>query len=107
MSMICAPPMIVFNSDPCPGQSTNVNWRYCYFTFSNFYGNFVRNAEKPKSRVIPRYWDWGFLSKEAVDVTSLKIRHNEVFPESTWPRTPIFMFMHLEGSMFVCYYLDT
>lgn len=69
MSMIWAPPMIVLSSDPWPGQSTNVNWRYYYLTLvANFYGIRVRNAENPKSRVMPRYWDWGFLSREAVEV---------------------------------------
>lgn len=69
MSMIWAPPMIVLSSDPWPGQSTSVNWRYYYLTLvANFYGIRVRNAENPKSRVIPRYWDWGFLSREAVEV---------------------------------------
>ena len=69
MSIICAPPIIVFNSDPWPGQSTRVNCKYCSFVLVwNFYGIWVKKAENPKSRVIPLYWDWGFLSNDAVDV---------------------------------------
>lgn len=76
--------MIVFNNDPCPGQSTNVNCKYSSLTlFENFYGIFVKKAEKPKSKVIPLSCDCGFLSNEAVDVISLNILHNDVFPEST------------------------
>ena len=76
--------MTVFNNEPCPGQSTKVNCKYSYFVFvENFYGILVRKAENPKSSVIPLYCDCGFLSNDAVDVISLKIRHNDVFPEST------------------------
>ena len=64
----------------------------------------MKKAEKPKSRVIPLSWDCGFLSKLAVEVTSLNIRHNEVLPESTWPSTPTLMFRHLLGWMAANYY---
>lgn len=69
--MICAPPIIVFNREAWPGQSTKVNCKYYYFPFNwfiNFSGIFIKNAENPKSSVIPRYWDWGFLSNAAVEV---------------------------------------
>ncbi len=107
ISMICAPPMIVFSNEPWPGQSTKVNCKYCSFALLNFSGILVRKAEKPRSRVMPRYWDWGFLSKDAVDVISLNILHNEVFPESTCPNTPTLMLIQLVGSILACYYLDT
>lgn len=68
--MICAPPMIVRMSDACPGQSTKVNCRYSYLIYlSNLVGTLVKNAEKPRSRVMPLYCDCGFLSRLAVDVT--------------------------------------
>lgn len=73
----------------------------------NFYGIFVRKAENPKSKVIPLSCDWGFLSSDAVDVISLKILHNDVFPESTWPKTPTLMLIQFVGSIFACYYLET
>lgn len=100
--------MIVFSKDPWPGQSTKVNCKYCYLTlFSNFYGIFVKNAENPKSKVIPLYCDCGFLSSDAVDVISLNILHKDVFPESTWPKTPTFILMQFVGSILDCYYLET
>ncbi len=100
--------MIVFNKDPCPGQSTKVNCKYSSFPlFVNFYGIFVRKAENPKSKVIPLSCDCGFLSSDAVDVISLKILHNDVFPESTWPKTPTLMLIQFVGSIFACYYLET
>lgn len=69
ISIIWAPPIIVLNKDACPGQSTKVNWRYYYFIFPyKFNGNLVWKAENPKSRVIPLYWDWGCLSRDAVDI---------------------------------------
>ena len=105
ISMICAPPMMVRMSDACPGQSTKVNWRYSYLIYlSNLVGTLVKNAEKPRSRVIPLYWDCGFLSRLAVDVTSLKILQMEVFPESTWPSTPMLMFKHFDGWIVDIYY---
>lgn len=84
--------------DACPGQSTKVNCKYYYFTsLSNLVGTLVKNAEKPRSRVIPLSWDWGFLSRLAVDVTSLRILQRDVFPESTCPKTPILILRHLAG----------
>jgi len=56
-SMMCAPPMMVRTSDACPGQSTRVTWR----------PSTSCRLEKPRSRVIPRLWLCGFLSKAAVD----------------------------------------
>ena len=40
------------------------------------------------------------LNREQRQVLSHTPR--EVFPESTWPRMPIFMFKHFEGSMLSC-----
>jgi len=100
MSMICAPPIIVLIRDAWPGQSTRVNCRYYSFScWSNLVGTLVKNAEKPRSRVIPLYWDWGFLSRLAVDVTSLNIRQSDVLPESTCPRTPTLMLRHFWGKI--------
>jgi len=50
-----------------------------------------RKEEKPRSRVIPRSWDWGCLSRLAVDRWVDRARTKEVFPESTWPMTPTLM----------------
>lgn len=55
-------------------------------------GIVIMNAEKPRSRVMPRSFDYGFLSKPAVEAMVLKALHSEVLPESMWPRTPMFMF---------------
>lgn len=97
-SIICAPPIIVLIKDAWPGQSTSVNWRYYSLIYlSNLVGTRVKKAEKPKSKVMPRSWDWGFLSRLAVDVTALSMRQIDVFPESTWPRTPMLMLRHLLG----------
>lgn len=69
MSMIWAPPMMVFIKEACPGQSTNVNWKYYYLIYlSNLVGTLVKKAEKPRSSVIPLSWDCGFLSRLAVEV---------------------------------------
>jgi hypothetical protein len=65
--MIWAPPMMVLRSEPWPGQSTRVNCRYSSLALY-FSGILVRKAEKPRSRVMPLSWDWGFLSRDAVDV---------------------------------------
>lgn len=66
--MIWAPPMIVRIRDACPGQSTNVNWKYLHLTLvSNSSGTLVMNEEKPKSKVIPLSLDWGLLSRLAVE----------------------------------------
>ena len=54
----------------------------------------MRNDEKPKSKVIPLYLDWGLLSKLAVDAIYVKTLQIEVLPESTCPNTPTFMFTH-------------
>ena len=40
------------------------------------------NAENPRSRVIPLSFDYGFLSKLAVDATVLNALQRDVFPES-------------------------
>lgn len=69
ISMIWAPPIIVFIKEACPGQSTNVNWKNYYFMIlSNLIGTLVKNAENPRSRVIPLSCDCGFLSRLAVEV---------------------------------------
>lgn len=41
----------------------------------------------------------------AVDATELSILQMDVFPESTWPSTPMLILMHLLGSMLAIYYL--
>jgi len=106
ISMIWAPPIIVFISDAWPGQSTSVNCKYSYLIYlSILVGTLVKNAEKPRSKVIPLYCDCGFLSRLAVDVISLKMRQIEVFPESTCPKTPTLMLMHLLGCMPAISYL--
>lgn len=99
-SIIWTPPMTVLIKDAWPGQSTNVNCKYGYLT-SKRSGVFVKNAEKPKSRVIPRSCDCGFLSRLAVDATVVSIRQIEVFPESTCPRIPTLIFIQPVGWM-VC-----
>jgi hypothetical protein len=54
-------------------------------------------AENPKSRVMPRSLDYGFLSKPAVDAMVLRALHREVLPESIWPSTPRFTFKIRDG----------
>jgi hypothetical protein len=50
--------MIVLIREACPGQSTKVNCKYYYLIFcSKRVGTRVKKAEKPKSSVIPLYWD--------------------------------------------------
>ena len=58
----------------------------------------MMKAEKPRSSVIPRSLDWGFLSKPAVEAIVERALQREVFPESMWPSTPMLMFSNLEGS---------
>lgn len=50
------------------------------------------NAENPKSNVIPLSFDYGFLSKPAVEAIVLIALQRLVLPESMWPNTPIFIF---------------
>lgn len=61
------------------------------------YGTNVVKEENPRSRVIPLYFDWGLLSRLAVDAIWVRDLQIEVLPESTWPRTPTFMFKHWAG----------
>lgn len=96
-SMIWAPPIIVRINEPCPGQSTKVNWRYFSLICYKWIGTLVKNDENPKSKVIPLYFDWGLLSRLAVEAISVKTRQIEVLPESTWPRTPTLMLTHSVG----------
>lgn len=104
--MIWAPPIIVRMSDACPGQSTRVNCKYSYLMRdSKRVGTLVKKAENPRSKVMPRSWDCGFLSRLAVDVTSLRIRQRDVFPESTCPKTPTLMLRHLLGWIAATSYL--
>lgn len=99
-SIIWAPPMIVRIKDAWPGQSTKVNWKYFYFTLvSSSSGTRVIKDEKPKSNVIPLSWDWGLLSKLAVEATCVKTLQIEVLPESTCPSTPTLIFMQSFGLM--------
>ena len=55
------------------------------------------NAENPKSKVIPLSFDYGFLSKLAVDATVLNDLQRDVLPESMCPKTPRFIFNILCG----------
>ena len=88
-SIIDAPPKIVFIKEAWPGQSTRVNWIYLALQSGYLWdGNFVKNAENPRSRVIPLSLLWGFLSKLAVEVTLVNARTMDVFPLSIWPKTP-------------------
>lgn len=90
------PPMIVRMREACPGQSTSVNCRlsYCLSPQDSLRcsGKGTVNALKPRSSVMPRSLDWGFLSKAAVDAVLLSARARDVFPLSTWPRTPTLKF---------------
>jgi len=52
----------------------------------------VKNAENPKSNVIPLSLLWGFLSKHAVEVIWVRAFANEVFPLSMCPKMPMFKF---------------
>lgn len=82
----CSPPMIVRMRLACPGQSTNVNCS-CSFPDSK------RTALNPRSNVIPRSTDCGFLSKAAVLAMELSARASVVFPLSTCPRRPTLKFL--------------
>ena len=55
------------------------------------------NALKPRSRVIPRSFDYALLSNPAVEAMVLKALQRLVFPESICPKTPMLMFRILEG----------
>mmetsp|Transcript_33658 Transcript_33658/g.107464 ORF Transcript_33658/g.107464 Transcript_33658/m.107464 type:complete len:227 (-) Transcript_33658:170-850(-) len=85
MSMIDAPPMVVFTNDACPGQSTSVSWSVSFAKPRSFSlaGIGRARAENPRSMVIPRSCDWGCLSKAAVLRVVLKARTKLVFPWST------------------------
>ncbi len=95
------PPIIVRMREACPGQSTSVNCRlsYCLSPLDSFScpGNGTVNALKPRSSVMPRSLDCGFLSKAAVEAVLLSARARDVFPLSTWPRTPTLKFRVLGG----------
>ena len=102
MSMMLAPPIIVFIKDAWPGQSTRVNWMKsresgieCFKR--NQEGMRMMKAEKPRSSVIPRAYDCGFLSNPAVDAIVDRALHREVFPESICPRIPRLMLRILAG----------
>ena len=93
-----APPIIVFINDACPGQSTNVNYKYWYASRAweccslNQSGISMIKAENPRSNVIPLSFDYGFLSNPAVEAMVLMALHKLVLPESMWPNTPILIF---------------
>ena len=87
--------MMVLINEACPGQSTKVNWicSYC-----EIFGSVAKCAgmgrvkeEKPRSRVIPRCCDCGFLSNAAVDSDVERERTRDVLPASTWPKMPTFI----------------
>lgn len=104
--------MMVLMREACPGQSTRVNCRLSHcgpspsplwpplsppLDSSRCPGRSTVKEEKPRSRVIPRSRDCGFLSKAAVDAVLLSALANDVFPLSTWPRTPTLKFRVLMG----------
>lgn len=60
---------------------------------SNAGGAGSTKPENPRSRVIPRSCDCGCLSNAAVDSSVLNARTSDVLPESTWPNTPMLIFM--------------
>jgi len=67
--------MIVRIREACPGQSTRVNWRLSYGCCPplsrRWSGKSTVKEEKPRSSVIPRSRDCGFLSKAAVEAVLL------------------------------------
>ena len=52
---------------------------------------------KPRSSVIPRAMDSGFLSRDAVESNVESDLTREVFPLSTCPKTPTFTFSTFSG----------
>ena len=64
---------------PCPGQSTKV-YCVCGYNFCICSADGVENELNPRSRVIPRSFDCGFLSKAAVLATVLIALDSVVFP---------------------------
>ena len=52
---------------------------------------------KPRSSVIPRAMDSGFLSRDAVESSVESDLTREVFPLSTCPKTPTFTFRTFSG----------
>ena len=64
---------------PCPGQSTKV-YCVCGYNFCICSADGVENELNPRSRVIPRSFDCGFLSKAAVLATVLMALDSVVFP---------------------------
>jgi len=59
-----------------------------------------RKALNPRSSVIPRCLDCDDLSKDAVDKRVDKVLTKDVFPESTCPKTPMFIFSIRSGLRF-------
>mmetsp|Transcript_30394 Transcript_30394/g.65634 ORF Transcript_30394/g.65634 Transcript_30394/m.65634 type:complete len:371 (-) Transcript_30394:510-1622(-) len=62
-------------------------------------GNGNKNAENPKSKVIPLARLCLLLSNAAVLSTLLRVLTKEVLPVSTWPRTPTFKLSIRSGGM--------
>ena len=85
-----SPPIMVRMSEACPGQSTNVNWtvRSCGASSCSRAGAATLKLLKPRSMVMPRSCDCGFLSKLAVLATELSAHASDVLPLSMWPSTP-------------------
>ena len=94
------PPITVFISDACPGQSTNV---YCTTPCPvcvRWLGTSTWTEEKPKSSVMPRSRLCGFLSKLAVLAVVLRTFDKLVLPLSTWPKTPTLK-LNMEAAILV------
>lgn len=55
------------------------------------------NALNPRSSVIPLSFDYGFLSKPAVEAIVLRALQRLVLPASMCPNTPILIFKIFSG----------
>mmetsp|Transcript_8449 Transcript_8449/g.26407 ORF Transcript_8449/g.26407 Transcript_8449/m.26407 type:complete len:373 (+) Transcript_8449:825-1943(+) len=100
-SMICAPPMMVRMSDAWPGQSTSVNWSSSASNAGpglTWSGSGTLNDEKPRSSVMPRAFDSGALSSDAVESVVDSAFTTDVLPLSTWPITPTLRLSGKTGS---------
>lgn len=90
-----SPPMMVLMREAWPGQSTRVNWRLSYCCpppSCRGSGKSTVKEEKPRSSVMPRSRDCGFLSNAAVEAVLLSALASDVFPLSTCPSTPTLKF---------------
>mmetsp|Transcript_10918 Transcript_10918/g.32592 ORF Transcript_10918/g.32592 Transcript_10918/m.32592 type:complete len:334 (+) Transcript_10918:1136-2137(+) len=111
-SMICAPPMMVRMSDAWPGQSTSVYWSTASSNPAaqaalSCSGTGTRKLLKPRSSVMPRAWDCGALSREAVESVVESALTSDVLPLSTCPMMPMLMFSgNFSASASACFFLE-